>query len=63
MAKRRVTVEQLREIIRARLTKGSAFSMNNMDYEKYQTTTKEQLATLDKEQLLKIYSAYTYDVQ
>lgn len=61
--KRQVTDEQLRELIRARKTKGSAFMLSHEEYEKIQRETRAELAALSRSELFARYQEYVYDVR
>lgn len=63
MAKRKVTDDQLRTIVKARLTKGSAFMMDHETYLTNQQTTANHLADLDRAEIFRRYPEYTYDLR
>lgn len=60
MSKRKVSDDQLREIVRARLTKGLAFSLKAFEYERVQEATRKRLAEMSREEILKEYSYCCY---
>ena len=62
MARRKVSLVQLRDIVRARVTKGSAFMLTHEEYKHEQEQIKAYLATLDKPAIFAKYPNYTYDL-
>lgn len=63
MAKRKVDDERLRSIVRARMTKGDAFSDKTGEYQTNQQVVANHLADLTRAEIFKRYSEYTYDLK
>lgn len=61
--KRKVTIDQLREIVRARMTKGSAFRLDNATYEQLQAATTLELEALSYTEIVTKFPEYTYDIR
>ena len=61
MSKRKVSDDQLRDIVRARLTKGLAFMLKAPEYEHVQEVTRNKLATMSREEIMREYSYCCYD--
>ena len=60
---RRVTDERLREIVRARITRGAAFTHDRVDYLKLQELVRGQLAALTRAEIFDRFPARTYDLK
>lgn len=63
MPKRKVTDEQLREIVRSRRTKGSAFSHSHADYVALQERVTNELAQLSRVDIFAKFPDYCYDLR
>lgn len=64
MAKRRISLAQLRELVVVRRTKGAAFSSkSHEDYIKLLDKVVTELNTLDYDEILSKYPIYTYDIK
>lgn len=61
--KRRVDADNLRGIVLARLTKGSAFSMTNEQYVANQATVRDKLASMSPEEIMAKWPECTYDLK
>lgn len=59
--RRKLTEEQARDIVRARLTKGSAFLKGATSYEEQQEKVKAELANLSIDELKQRWPNHTYD--
>lgn len=59
--KRKLTEEQARDIVRARLTKGSAFLKGPISYTVQQDQVKAELSTMSIDELKRRYPNHTYD--
>lgn len=63
MAKRKLPTDQLRHVIRARMTKGEAFSSTHHDYQARQTDIAAMLHTMTRDELFAKYPEYLYDMK
>lgn len=65
MPRRKVSDDQLREIVRARLTKGDAFVRfeGPITYTVKQEQIKQDLAKLDRREIFSRYPYLTYDLK
>lgn len=64
MAKRRVSLAQLRELVTARRTKGAAFSSkSHKEYEELMDKVAQELNALDYKEILTRFPIYTYDIK
>jgi len=62
--KRRLTDTELRDLVRARITKGDAFRYGNTDqYLFKQQEVKDRLEALSRDAILKQYPHVTHDVK
>ncbi len=61
--KRKVTDACLREIVRARVTKGDAFRMDFAEYATRQDAVKAELANMTRTEIFAKYSYATYDLR
>lgn len=53
--------EELKVLVRARATKGSAFMKVN--YEALQQQWKDKLEPMSRDEIFKTYPSYTYDIK
>lgn len=63
MAKRKVTDNQLREVVRARRTKGSAFMLKGAEYNALQEQVKTELSGMSRAEIFARWPEYTYDLR
>jgi hypothetical protein len=63
MPKRKLSDEQLRDVVRSRITKGDAFSHSHQDYIAKQEAVKQQLAALSRDEIFSQYPHAVYDVR
>lgn len=61
--KRKVSDDKLRDIVRARITKGDAFRLDGPTYDARQEEVKAQLASMSRKEIMAQYSYATYDIQ
>lgn len=62
MRKRKVTADQFRDIVRARITKGDAFRMDNVRYTASQELTKKMLKALSIKDIIATYPYAVIDI-
>lgn len=65
MTKRSVDLDQLRSIVRARMTKGAAFMLSDKtgEYQAKQAEVKAMLEGMSREQIMAKWPDYTYDIK
>lgn len=63
MAKRKVSPDKFREVVRARITKGDAFRMEHARYEANQASVKAMLEQLSISDIEAAYPYATYDIK
>lgn len=61
--KRRVTIDQLRDMVRARRTKGDAFRCKHNEYEATQAKVKAELEAMSFAEIIAKFPEYTYDIK
>jgi glucokinase len=61
--RRKLTDDQLRDLIRARITKGDAFRLTTIPYAVRQDETRRKLESMTREQIMAEFAAYAYDVR
>lgn len=60
---RKLNDDQLRALVRARLTKGGAFMLDYDDYQAQQTRVREALIAMSREEIFAQYPDQCYDVR
>lgn len=61
--RRKLSDAALRDLVRARITKGDAFRLSAIPYTVRQDETRRKLEAMTREQIMTEYAAYAYDVQ
>lgn len=59
----KVTDQQLRDVVRVRKTKGSAFMLSSPEYETMQVRVKTELEAMTRAEIFSAYPEYTYDLK
>ena len=62
MTRRNVTTEQLREIVKARITKGDAFILKGDAYRQEQERVRQELAAMKPSEIVAKYPNHVYDI-
>lgn len=63
MAKRKLDLNQLRDLVRSRRTKGSAFMLDHKAYQAEQDKVRAELEAMSFSEILNRWPEFTHDVQ
>lgn len=63
MALRKVSLDHLREIVRARITKGDGFRLSYEEYLARQHEVKTALAEMSREEIIRRWPHHCYDIK